>query len=91
MRCPDDINVDACPLGNADEFFINRRIAAGKRPLSPSSGRLPRPEPDGRSVFQVKPYLIVFPGIFLSLTVLAVNLVGDGLRDALDPRLARRI
>ena len=51
MRCPDDINVDACPLGNADEFFFNRRIAAGKRPLSPSSGRLPRPEPDGRSVF----------------------------------------
>ena len=36
-------------------------------------------------------YLILFPGIFLSLTVLAVNLLGDGMRDALDPRLARRM
>jgi peptide/nickel transport system permease protein len=35
--------------------------------------------------------LILFPGLFLSLTVLAVNLLGDGLRDALDPRLARRM
>ena len=35
--------------------------------------------------------MILFPGIFLSLTVLAVNLLGDGLRDALDPRLARRM
>jgi len=32
-----------------------------------------------------------FPGVFLSLTVLAVNLLGDGMRDALDPRLARRM
>jgi len=46
---------------------------------------------EGRSFFQIKPYLIIFPSIFLSLTVLAVNLVGDGLRDALDPRLARRM
>ena len=33
----------------------------------------------------------VFPGVFLSITVLAINLLGDGLRDALDPRLARRM
>jgi peptide/nickel transport system permease protein len=46
---------------------------------------------EGRSYFQIRPYLIIFPGLFLSLTVLAVNLVGDGLRDALDPRLARRM
>ena len=32
-----------------------------------------------------------FPAVFLSLTVLAVNLLGDGLRDALDPRLAKRL
>jgi peptide/nickel transport system permease protein len=31
------------------------------------------------------------PSLFLSATVLAVNLIGDGLRDALDPRLARRL
>jgi ABC-type dipeptide/oligopeptide/nickel transport system permease subunit len=35
------------------------------------------------------PYLIIFPGIALSLTVLGFNLLGDGLRDALDPRLNR--
>ena len=44
-----------------------------------------------RALFQVAYYIILFPGICLSLTVLAVNLVGDGLRDALDPRLARRM
>ena len=33
----------------------------------------------------------VFPGLCLSLTVLAVNMLGDGMRDALDPRLARRM
>jgi peptide/nickel transport system permease protein len=42
-------------------------------------------------MFQIATYLILFPGICLSLTVLAVNLLGDGLRDALDPRLARRM
>jgi peptide/nickel transport system permease protein len=63
-------------------------IGAGTPPNIPSWGNIIA---DGRSVFQVKPYIILFPGIFLSLAVLAVNLVGDGLRDALDPRLARRI
>jgi peptide/nickel transport system permease protein len=46
---------------------------------------------EGRSLFQVAAYIILFPGLFLSLTVLAVNLVGDGLRDMVDPRLARRM
>ena len=46
---------------------------------------------EARSLFQIAGYLIVFPGVFLSLTVLAVNMLGDGLRDALDPRLARRL
>lgn len=44
---------------------------------------------EGRSVFQRAPWTIVFPGLFLGLTVLAVNILGDGLRDRLDPRLAR--
>jgi peptide/nickel transport system permease protein len=39
----------------------------------------------------VAAYIVIVPSIFLSLTVLAVNLIGDGLRDALDPRLARRM
>jgi peptide/nickel transport system permease protein len=63
-------------------------IGAGTPPQIPSWGNIMA---DGRSYFQLRPYLIVFPGMFLSLTVLAVNLVGDGLRDALDPRLARRL
>jgi peptide/nickel transport system permease protein len=63
-------------------------IGAGTPPQIPSWGNIMA---DGRSYFQLRPYLIVFPGVFLSATVLAVNLVGDGLRDALDPRLARRM
>ncbi len=46
---------------------------------------------DGRTLFEVKPYIIFFPAVFLSLTVLAVNLLGDGLRDAVDPRMAKRL
>jgi peptide/nickel transport system permease protein len=36
------------------------------------------------------PHNILFPGIFLAVTVLAVNILGDGLRDTLDPRLEKR-
>ena len=46
---------------------------------------------DGRALWQVKPFLVFFPAAFLSITVLAVNLLGDGLRDALDPRMAKRL
>ena len=63
-------------------------IGAGTSPEIPSWGNMMA---EGRSYFQIKPYLVLFPGAFLSLTVLAVNLVGDGLRDALDQRLARRL
>lgn len=63
-------------------------IGAGTPPNIPSWGNIMA---EGRSLFQVAYYIILFPGIFLSLAVLAVNLVGDGLRDALDPRLARRM
>ncbi len=44
---------------------------------------------EGRALWQAKPFIVFFPAIFLSLTVLAVNLLGDGTRDALDPRLAK--
>jgi peptide/nickel transport system permease protein len=46
---------------------------------------------EGRALWQVKPYIVFFPALFLSITVFSVNLLGDGLRDALDPRLAKRI
>src|SRR3954463_2258702 len=63
-------------------------LGAGTPPNIPSWGNIMA---EGRALFQVAYYIILFPGICLSLTVLAVNLVGDGLRDALDPRLARRM
>jgi peptide/nickel transport system permease protein len=46
---------------------------------------------EGRTLFRVYPHTIVYPGVFLALTVLAVNLVGDAFRDLLDPRLRRRL
>jgi len=46
---------------------------------------------EGRALFRLFPHNILFPGIFLSLTVLAINIVGDGLRDTLDPRMSKRV
>jgi peptide/nickel transport system permease protein len=63
-------------------------IGAGTPPNIPSWGNIMA---EGRSLIQIASYLIVFPGICLSLPVLAVNLLCDGMRDALDPRLARRM
>jgi peptide/nickel transport system permease protein len=45
---------------------------------------------EGRTLFRVYPHTVLFPGLFLAVTVLAVNLLGDGLRDSLDPKLQRR-
>jgi len=44
---------------------------------------------EGRALFQIAPSIIFFPAVFLSLAVLSVNLLGDGLRDALDPKGGR--
>ncbi|MFZ6764398.1 MULTISPECIES: ABC transporter permease [Acetobacterales] len=63
-------------------------IGAGTPPIIPSWGNIMA---EGRALWQVKPYIVFFPAIFLSVTVLAVNLLGDGLRDSLDPRLAKRV
>ncbi len=63
-------------------------IGAGVPPQTPSWGNIMA---EGRALWQVKPHIVFFPAIFLSITVLAVNLLGDGLRDALDPRMAKRI
>jgi peptide/nickel transport system permease protein len=63
-------------------------IGAGTPATIPSWGNIMA---DGRALWQVKPYIVMFPAAFLSLTVLAVNMVGDGLRDALDPRLAKAV
>jgi peptide/nickel transport system permease protein len=63
-------------------------IGAGTPPNIPSWGNIMA---EARSLIQVAGSILLFPGIFLSLTVLSVNLLGDGMRDALDPRLARRM
>ena len=63
-------------------------IGAGTPPTIPSWGNIMA---EGRALWQVKPYIVFFPAIFLSMTVLAVNLLGDGLRDSIDPRLATKI
>ncbi|ARP83458.1 peptide ABC transporter permease [Bordetella genomosp. 8] len=63
-------------------------IGAGVPPATPSWGNIMA---EGRALWQIKPYLIAFPAIFLSVTILAINMLGDGLRDAIDPRMAKRI
>ncbi|ODU55015.1 MAG: peptide ABC transporter permease [Acetobacteraceae bacterium SCN 69-10] len=63
-------------------------LGAGVPPETPSWGNIVA---QGRSFFQIAPWSILIPGAFLATAVLAVNLLGDGLRDRLDPRLARRM
>ena len=63
-------------------------IGAGTPSSIPSWGNIMS---EGRALWQVKPNVVFFPALFLSVTVLAVNLLGDGLRDAVDPRLAKQV
>ena len=63
-------------------------LGAGIPPETPTWGNIMA---EGRALFQVSPWVIFFPGICLALTVLAINVLGDGLRDTLDPRIARRM
>ena len=46
---------------------------------------------EGRVQFVAYPHNVFFPGVFLAITVLAVNILGDGLRDTLDPKMAKRV
>ena len=63
-------------------------IGAGTPPTIPSWGNIMA---EGRALWQVKPFIVFFPALFLSAAVLSVNLLGDGLRDALDPRMAKSL
>ena len=63
-------------------------LGVGMPPEIPSWGNVIA---EGRMYFRMKPELILVPGFFLALTVLSVNLLGDALRDALDPKMARRV
>jgi peptide/nickel transport system permease protein len=63
-------------------------IGAGTPATVPSWGNIIA---EGRALWQVSPYIVFNAALFLSITVLSVNLIGDALRDLLDPRAARRI
>jgi peptide/nickel transport system permease protein len=62
-------------------------LGAGINPETPTWGNMMA---EGRAYFQIKPSLIFWPGLLLSITILSVNLIGDAARDALDPRMKRR-
>ena len=63
-------------------------LGAGTPPEIASWGNIMA---EGRAYIQIAFWIILFPGLFLAVTVLAINMIGDGLRDTLDPKLARRM
>ena len=63
-------------------------LGTGVPPGTPTWGNVMG---DGRRVAQIAIWILFFPGLFLTIAVLAVNLVGDGLRDALDPKLRGKL
>lgn len=63
-------------------------LGVGVPPTTPSWGNMMA---EGRNFVAVAFHIILYPGMLLAATVLAINLLGDGLRDALDPRLARQL
>lgn len=62
-------------------------LGIGIPPETPTWGNIMA---EGRTLFRVFPHNILYPGIFLAITVLGVNMLGDGLRDVLDPKMERR-
>ena len=74
-------------LGVATAIIIGASLSflgLGAQPPTPEWGAMLS---DGRNFIRVAPWLSVFPGLAIMVTVLAINLIGDGLRDVLDPRM----
>jgi peptide/nickel transport system permease protein len=63
-------------------------LGAGTPPEIPSWGNIMA---EGRTLFRVFPHNIFYPAIFLAVTVLAINIMGDGLRDTLDPKMSKKV
>jgi peptide/nickel transport system permease protein len=63
-------------------------LGIGIPPETPTWGNIMA---EGRSLFRIYPHNILYPGVCLALAVLAINMLGDGLRDTLDPRFAKRV
>ena len=76
-----------CGAGILTEAILSF-LGVGLPPDIPTWGNVMA---EGRGQFNEYPHNIFFPGVFLTLTVLAINLLGDGLRDTLDPKMARRL
>lgn len=62
-------------------------LGAGINPETPSWGNIMA---EGRIYFQINPGIVLWPGLVVSVTILSINLLGDAVRDALDPRMAKR-
>jgi len=75
-----------CASGILTEAILSF-LGVGLPPEIPTWGNVMA---EGRAQFNEYPHNIFFPGVFLALTVLAVNILGDGLRDTLDPKMAKR-
>lgn len=76
-----------CTLGIAGAILVGASLSflgLGAQPPTPEWGAILN---DGRSILRLAPWVATFPGIAIMITVLAMNLLGDGLRDALDPRM----
>jgi len=76
-----------CASGILTEAILSF-LGVGLPPDIPTWGNVMA---EGRTQFNQYPHNIFFPGIFLAVTVLAVNILGDGLRDTLDPKMAKRV
>ena len=63
-------------------------LGIGIPPENPTWGNIMA---EGREAFQLFPFIILWPGVFLAITVLSVNILGDGLRDTMDPRFSKRV
>ncbi|HSB72758.1 MAG TPA: ABC transporter permease [Candidatus Methylomirabilis sp.] len=74
------------PAVMLEEAFLSF-LGLGVQPPMASWGSLAS---EGAAAMETYPWLIVFPGLALTLTLLSLNFVGDGLRDALDPQMAAR-
>lgn len=75
-----------CAFGILVEAILSF-LGVGLPPDIPTWGNIMS---EGRVQFVSYPHNVFFPGLFLAATVLAVNILGDGLRDTLDPKMARR-
>ena len=82
---PDELDrvLDPAVLAEAALSYLG----LGTQPPQPSWGRMLN---EAQSQLFTAPMLAVYPGVAIALSVLGLNLMGDGLRDLLDPKLARK-